>query len=252
MGLYGFKKTFKTKDKRYGVNEMSELERIKLAYERRKLEKKEYLYTIFNKAALFIFQQREKAILETLIRHNMNNLSHKKILDVGCGTGGVLRDIIRYGAGPENCSGIDLLPDRIKAARNISPNMDLRCGNAEKLPWDNESFDIILSFTVFSSILDKRMRQKVASEILRVLKPKGIILWYDYHINNPRNPDVRGVKKEEIKQLFPNCTFDFHRITLAPPITRLLAPYSYLLCYILEKLNFLNTHYLVVIKTLKK
>ncbi|MBU1614671.1 hypothetical protein KJ693_05080 [bacterium] len=34
------------------------------------------------------------------------------------------------------------------------------------------------------------------------------------------NPDVRGVKKREIKQLFPNCTFDFHRTTLAPPITR--------------------------------
>ncbi|MBU1627041.1 hypothetical protein KKB18_06695 [bacterium] len=67
-------------------------------------------------------------------------------------------------------------------------------------------------------------------------------------MNNPRNPDVRGVKKREIQHLFPNCTFDFRRITLAPPITRLLAPCSWLVCYLLEKLNVLNTHYLVGIK----
>ena len=48
--------------------------------------------------------------------------------------------------------------------------------------------------TVFSSTLDRRMRQNIAREMLRVLKPEGIVLWYDYHVNNSRNPDVRGVK----------------------------------------------------------
>ncbi|MBU1262850.1 hypothetical protein KJ640_07895 [bacterium] len=45
-------------------------------------------------------------------------------------------------------------------------------------------------------------------------------------MNNPSNPDVRGVKKKEVKHLFPNRTFDFHRITLAPPITRLSWPHT--------------------------
>ena len=36
------------------------------------------------------------------------------------------------------------------------------------------------------------MKQAVAEEMLRVLKPQGLILWYDYHVNNPWNKDVRG------------------------------------------------------------
>ncbi len=37
--------------------------------------------------------------------------------------------------------------------------------------------------------------------MLRVLKPNGIILWYDYFISKPTNPDVKGVGKREIKRL---------------------------------------------------
>jgi len=84
--------------------------------------------------------------------------------------------------------------------------------------------------------------------MLRVLKPEGIIIWYDFHINNPKNPDVRGVKKKEIHELFPNCEIYLKRITLAPPLTRLIAPCSPLVCYILEKLRIFNTHYIGVIK----
>lgn len=227
---------------------MNEVERIHQAYVRREVEGKDHLYNLFNSAALFHFQQREKAILQAIARCGVDDLSAKKILDVGCGTGEVLRDFIKYGARPENCAGIDLLPDRIKRAKTYSPNIDFKCGNAETLPYDDGGFDIILCFTVFSSILDGKMRQRIASEIFRVLTPDGFIIWYDFHIDNPNNPDVRGIKKKEIYRLFPNCTFDFRRITLAPPITRLLAPYSWLGCYLLEAFNLFNTHYLTIIR----
>ena len=84
--------------------------------------------------------------------------------------------------------------------------------------------------------------------MMRVVKPEGFILWYDYHVNNPWNNDVRGVKRNEINRLFPSCRIELQRITLIPPLARLLVPYSYFACYLLEKLPPLCTHYLGVIR----
>jgi len=84
--------------------------------------------------------------------------------------------------------------------------------------------------------------------MIRVLKPDGIILWYDYYVNNPRNPDVKKVSKKDIYKLFPNCEIYLKRITLAPSITSLIACRGQLICYILEKLKIFNTHYIGIIK----
>jgi hypothetical protein len=51
----------------------------------------------------------------------------------------------------------------------------------------------------------------------------------------------------EIKRLFPNCRYEFRRITLAPSIKRRLATVSWGLCLFLENLKIFNTHYLVAI-----
>lgn len=227
---------------------MIEIERIKEAYEKRDLSGRSKLYSLFKPASLFTTHQREKEILKALSRFGISDLADKKILDFGCGTGGVLRDFIKYGAMPENCFGIDLLPDRIDTANKLSPNIDVRCGNGEKLPYEDALFNMVLCFTVFTSIFDEDMKRQIAEEMLRVLKPEGIILWFDYHMNNPQNPDVRGVKKKEIHGLFPNCEIHLKRITLAPPLARAIAPRSWLACYLLEKLKVFNTHYVGIIK----
>lgn len=227
---------------------MDEIERIRKAYEKRKNEQKNKLYTYFNKGNLFIIHQREKALLNVLKNFKFSNLSKRKILAIGCGTGGILRDFIKYGAKPENLYGVDLLEDRIRIANNLSPNINFKCGDASILPFEGEYFDIIMQFTVFTSILDSTMKQRMATEMLRLLHPSGIIIWYDYHMDNPKNPDVKGVKKNQINDLFPNCYIHLKRLTLVPPITRSIAPYSWLACYILEKIPILRTHYLGIIK----
>lgn len=229
----------------------SELERIKEVYAQRKERIPSQLYSCFNPANLFIIQTREWEIIHALKRYGITNLDDKKVLDVGCGSGGELRNLIRYGVKPENLFGIDLLTDRIEMAKRISPNIGFSCSSAKNIPFENDFFDIVMQFTVFTSILDSQMKKHIATEMLRVLKPDGIILWYDYHMNNPNNPDVRGVKRKEIYELFPKCDISLKRITLAPPITRLLAPYSWLACYLLEKLNIFNTHYVGIVKRVK-
>lgn len=227
---------------------MNEAERIKNVYKQRKSKQKCNLYSYFNKGYLVMDHQRERVMLDLLRKFNFSKLADKKILDVGCGTGILLREFIKYGAKPKYLYGIDLLEDRIKIAEEISPNINFRYGNAIKLPYKDNSFDIVAQFTVFTSILKKEIKNEIAKEMLRVLKEEGIILWYDFSYNNPRNRDVKGIKKKEIVELFPDCKFTFKRITLAPPITRFLAPKSWLLCYLFEKLSVLCTHYLVTIR----
>jgi hypothetical protein len=61
------------------------------------------------------------------------------------------------------------------------------------------------------------MKRKIASEMIRVLKNDGMIIWYDYHINNPQNPDVRGVKRKEIYELFPNYEIVLKTCYACPP-----------------------------------
>lgn len=225
-----------------------EVERIRAAYARRDRTVPESRYSYFNPGHLYWMQQRERDLLRALQRAGWTDLRKKRILEVGCGDGEPLRRFVTYGANPTNLVGVDLLEDRIEIARRLAPNIDFHCANAQALPFEDASFDLVYQITVFTSIFDPRMRQQVAREMLRVLKPDGLILWYDFHMNNPRNPDVQGAKKKEIYTLFPGCSIDLRRVTLALPLTRVLAPYTWLGCYLLEKIPFLCIHYLGAIK----
>jgi hypothetical protein len=101
--------------------------------------------------------------------------------------------------------------------------------------------------TVFTSLLDSKVRRLMADEITRVLAPGGAMLWYDFAVNNPRNPNVRKVERAELQQLFPRCTGKIKRITLAPPLARRIAPRSWALANVLETIPLLCSHLLAVL-----
>lgn len=228
---------------------IAEESRIHDAYARRRSGN---LYSRFNPGHLFMVQERERRFLRVLSQNQCESLAAKRILEIGCGSGDLLRDLIKWGARPENVVGIDLLPDRVTEAMRLCPGgMNIQQGNSAKPSFPDQSFDIVLQSTVFTSVLDKSMKAQMAAEMCRVLKPDGLILWYDYHMDNPKNPDVRGVKSHEIHQLFSGCEIQLQRATLAPPIARLLASYSWILCYFLERIPWLCTHYVGVIRKSK-
>ena len=99
-----------------------------------------------------------------------------KILDLACGTG-VLEDYITKG----DCEvvGLDVTERMIrigKEKRRRAEANSLVVGDAESVPFGDESFDVVLS-----CYLPKYCRtDRMADEIQRVLKPGGRLLLYDF------------------------------------------------------------------------
>lgn len=104
-----------------------------------------------------------------------------KILEVGCGAGWELVEWARQGM---QVHGVDLSPGAIDLAkRNFEYNRlsgNIQLGNAESLPFPDNTFDIVSSMGVLHQTTST---QKAVSEVYRVLKPGGeaiVLLYYKY------------------------------------------------------------------------
>ena len=117
----------------------------------------------------------------------------KLILDVGCGSGIVTRDIARLTKG--KIVGIDGSNDMIKVAEKVLKdykNVELRVSGAEKLPFDDNTFDVV---TCNLLLMWADNPQKVVNEMARVTKPDGKVLAslepdYGGKLHWPEHPKV--------------------------------------------------------------
>ncbi len=205
------------------------------------------IHTLFNPGDLFMIHQRQRELLASLRREGFFPIKNKRILEVGSASGGVLREFLLFGATPDLLHGLEYVAWRTKKAKFAMPNLPLVNADGRYMPYTDACFDMVMQFTAISSILNDDVRRAIAAEMRRVVRPDGLIMWYDFWLN-PTNPQTRGVRRDEIRALFPGCRYSFRRITLAPPIARRLAPYSWQVCLLLERLRIFNTHYLAVIR----
>ncbi|MDD5195396.1 MAG: class I SAM-dependent methyltransferase [Candidatus Omnitrophica bacterium] len=197
----------------------------------------------------FILLKRKEVLIEILRNTEYFPIGDRKILDLGCGGGLILSEFVEFGAKSENLYGVDLIPERIEDAKSDYPLSKFSCEDAGRLHFPNSFFDLIIIFTVFSSILDTSMARSVAREALRVSKKGGLILIYDVRYSNPCNPYTRPISINEIRSYFDGSGIvQFYPVTLLPPLARLIAPISFRICNLLEKVPFLKSHYFITIK----
>ena len=228
---------------------MKETERIRQRYDRRKSVKETDLYSPLNASVYLTVQEKERAIISIINLFNIKPVQEKTVLEIGCGSGSNLLDFIRIGFAPENLVGVELLEDRASLARSRLPSLvKIIQGDACEVEIPGGPFDIVLQSTVFTSILDDEFQKKLAHRMWSFVKKKGGVLWYDFIYNNPRNPDVRGVPLKRIKYLFPEGEIYRRKITLAPPISRLVTRIHPFFYHLFNLFPFLRTHLLCWIR----
>jgi 2-polyprenyl-3-methyl-5-hydroxy-6-metoxy-1,4-benzoquinol methylase len=93
-----------------------------------------------------------------------------KILEIGCGKGAIL-DFLRLCG--HHVRGIDLDPQAIEECGACHPEIEASVASGDQLPFDDASFDVVISLDVFEHIRDTEQHLR---EVTRVLKPGGMYL----------------------------------------------------------------------------
>ena len=128
---------------------------------------------------------------ETIPTHVMDYLTRRRIalaqelcasgrvLDVGCGTGGLLAQMpSRY-----ERVGVDVSEGMLEQAR--ARGIEVHQAGAEALPFPDASFDLAMTFAVLHHLIERELVRRAVAEMCRVVRPGGAVLIWDH---NPLNP----------------------------------------------------------------
>ncbi|WP_017294076.1 methyltransferase domain-containing protein [Geminocystis herdmanii] len=121
------------------------------------------------------------------------------VLDVGCGIGGSSRILAKdYGF---SVTGITISPQQVQRATELTPpdiNAKFQVDNALSLSFSDNSFDVVWTVEAGPHMEDKAL---FAKELMRVLKPNGILVVADWNQRDDRTIPLNFWEKPVMKQL---------------------------------------------------
>jgi len=223
----------------------NELLSIHQRYERRKGDKNQSRYNYLDPSVYMSQQEKERCLIRWIQQAGLEPLNEKRLLEIGCGSGVNLMQFLRFGFKAENLMGNELLEERAEKARRLLPaEIQIQVCDANIMALPEDLFDVVYQSTVFSSILDQGFQKKLADKMWSLVKPGGGVLWYDFIFDNPKNSDVKGVPVSRILKLFPCGKFKVWKLTLAPPISRMVTKIHPSMYSVLNIFPILRTHVL--------
>lgn len=204
--------------------------------------------SILQAGNLLMVQERERFLARLLSKAGWSNLGELRAFEAGCSTGYNMRQLVQWGARPENIAGIDLDGTAVDYCRAHAADIRVHAGSADSIPEPDEQFDLSLAFTLFSSVPDEDVAHGIARELMRITRPGGLILVYDMRRRNPRNPLVHPILQDAIRRWFPRCPMRAYSMTLAPPVARRVGSLAPWLYGPLAAIPLLRTHTMYVLR----
>jgi ubiquinone/menaquinone biosynthesis C-methylase UbiE len=126
------------------------------------------------------YDRRWSFYIHSTIQETINRLAirpHERILDLGCGTGTLIQRLLQL-APEATFVGLDPSPAMLSVARQKLPDsIALSVGSAERLPFPNDTFDVVISTNAFHYF---RHPSQAIQEAKRVLKPDGRLVITDW------------------------------------------------------------------------
>ena len=98
----------------------------------------------------------------------------QRVLDIGCGAGAFLRMVAERGA---EAYGLDASAALIAFSRERLPGADLRVGEMEALPWEDDTFDLVTGFNSFFFANDMVAALREAGRVAKAGAPVVIQVW---------------------------------------------------------------------------
>jgi ubiquinone/menaquinone biosynthesis C-methylase UbiE len=132
----------------------------------------------------------------------------RRILDVGCGTGYLLRELAEKLPAAQILRGVDAAPQMVEVAQLMARDewLELVVAMAEDLPYEDAGFDLVVSTTSFDHWRDQR---RGLAECARVLEPEGSLVLADL-FSSWLLPTLVGRRREKARtrQRFASLVID--------------------------------------------